>query len=141
MTFTVITDCNSLRATQNKEHILPRIARWWLQLQEFTFDVKYRPGERMKHVDALSRYPGVNEQIEIELVMHIDQADWVLTGQLTDGTLQEVHRILSKIPITEYEKHLSELCFTRRKNISNNRARVTVGRSPRYAASNYKSFP
>lgn len=28
ITFTVGTDCNSLKATQKKKHILPRIARW-----------------------------------------------------------------------------------------------------------------
>lgn len=60
--FTVVTDCNSLKATSEKK-LITRIARWWLQLQEFTFNVKYRPGNRMKHVDALSRNPGTSNEI------------------------------------------------------------------------------
>lgn len=106
LTFTVVTDCNSLKATQSKKHILPRIARWWLQLQEFSFDVKYRPGERMRHVDALSRNPRASGQDVTEVVMHIEQADWVLAGELTDDKLREVHQILSKAPTTEYEKYV-----------------------------------
>jgi hypothetical protein len=38
-----------------KRDLIPRIGRWWLLTQEFDFDVKYRPGKKMTHVDALSR--------------------------------------------------------------------------------------
>lgn len=51
--FTVVTDCNALRLTWTKRDLTPRIGRWWLELQDF--DVVYRPGTRMRHVDALSR--------------------------------------------------------------------------------------
>lgn len=93
--FSVITDCNALKATSTKKQIIPRIARWWLQLQEFTFDVKYRPGNRMKHVDALSRNPVRDQYPEI---LRIEQADWVLSGQLTDQKIQDIHQTLSKPP-------------------------------------------
>ena len=73
LTFTVVTDCNALKATSTKKQIIPRIARWWLQLQEFTFDVQYRPGNRMKHTDALSRNPV--EGKKSESVLHIEKAD------------------------------------------------------------------
>lgn len=33
----------------------PQIARWFEIMQEFDFDIRYRPGSRMSHVDALSR--------------------------------------------------------------------------------------
>jgi len=33
----------------------PQIARWFEVLHEFDFEIKYRPGSRMAHVDALSR--------------------------------------------------------------------------------------
>jgi hypothetical protein len=62
--FTVVTDCNALKATSLKKQIIPRIAKWWLQLQEFTFEVKYRPGARMKHADALSRNPSATNAVE-----------------------------------------------------------------------------
>lgn len=110
--FTVVTDCNSLKATHSKKHILPRIARWWMQLLEFTFNIKYRPGERMKHVDALSRNPMECEEktdtgeTSVEQIMRIEQADWVLTAQLTDDKVQEIYQILSKTPTTKYERHV-----------------------------------
>lgn len=101
--FTVVTDCNSLRATSEKKQLLPRIARWWLQLQEFTFEVRYRPGVRMKHVDALSRNPPAGNNDE---VLRITEADWVLAGQLTDDKINEIRQVLSKPPVTNYEKDI-----------------------------------
>lgn len=55
--FTIVTDCNALRATFSKRDILPRIARWWLTLQEYDCIVIYRPNQSMTHVNALSRNP------------------------------------------------------------------------------------
>lgn len=53
--FTIITDCNALVYAVNKANLNPRIARWTLALQNYTFNVTHRPGNRMVHVDALSR--------------------------------------------------------------------------------------
>jgi hypothetical protein len=89
--FTVITDCNALKATSLKKQIIPRITKWWLQLQEFTFEVKYRPGARMKHADALSRNPSATNAVEEE-ILRIEQADWVLSGQLTDQKIKDIHK-------------------------------------------------
>jgi hypothetical protein len=100
--FTVVTDCNALKATSLKKQIIPRIAKWWLQLQEFTFEVKYRPGTRMKHADALSRNPSATNAVEEE-ILRIEQADLVLSGQLTDQKIKDIHKILSKLPQTEAE--------------------------------------
>lgn len=52
--FKVITDCSALRATLTKRDLLPKVARWWLILQEYDFSIEYRPGHNMQHVDALS---------------------------------------------------------------------------------------
>ena len=102
--FTVVTDCNSIKTASKKKQMIPRIARWWLELQEFTFDVQYRPGSRMGHVDALSRNPCANIQNKAcEVLLHIQEADWVLSGQLTDDKLKHIHKILSKPPVTSQE--------------------------------------
>lgn len=53
----VVTDCTAVRATLTKRDIIPRIARWWLSIQDYDMSIEYRPGERMAHVDALSRNP------------------------------------------------------------------------------------
>lgn len=102
--FTVVTDCNALKTANEKKQLIPRIARWWMQLMEFSFDVKYRPGDRMKHVDALSRNPPKENPTEV--VLQLTQADWVLSGQLTDAKIQDIHKILTKPPVTEEERHV-----------------------------------
>lgn len=59
--FKIITDCSALRSTFSKRDILPRVARWWLLMQEFQCSIEYRPGKSMSHVDALSRNPIADE--------------------------------------------------------------------------------
>ncbi|BET03422.1 multicellular organismal development [Nesidiocoris tenuis] len=53
--FTVVTDCNSLKASRDKKDLSPRVHRWWAFLQAFDFEIVYRKGSSMKHVDFLSR--------------------------------------------------------------------------------------
>lgn len=53
--FKILTDCNALKLTFQKKDINPRISRWAMELQSFDYTVEHRPGDRMKHVDALSR--------------------------------------------------------------------------------------
>lgn len=42
---------------QNNKHTNARLIRWALKLQEFTFDLKHRPGAKHQNCDALSRRP------------------------------------------------------------------------------------
>lgn len=53
--FTVVTDCNSLKSSRHKIDLTPRVHRWWAFLQSYDFDVTYRAGEQMAHVDFFSR--------------------------------------------------------------------------------------
>lgn len=55
--FKVVTDCNALKMTQHKKDLLPRVARWWMYLQDFDFTLEYRKGLFMPHADYLSRNP------------------------------------------------------------------------------------
>ena len=48
--FTVVTSCSAIRPTINKEDIQPRIARWWVYLHDYTFDIVYSPGIQFAHV-------------------------------------------------------------------------------------------
>lgn len=91
--FKVITDCTAVRATLAKRDLVPRVARWWLGVQEFDMEVEYRPGAKMQHVDALSRNPvpyGVmaapgrtGEVIGVQLTT-VSDGDWFYTVQLQD---------------------------------------------------------
>jgi len=53
--FKIITDCNSITLTLKKKDINLRIARWALFLQSYDYQIEHRIGNRMLHVDALSR--------------------------------------------------------------------------------------
>lgn len=55
--FKVVTDCNALKMTQRKKDLLPRVARWWMYLQDFDFTLEYRKGVLMPHADFFSRNP------------------------------------------------------------------------------------
>lgn len=81
----VVTDCTAVRATLTKRDIIPRIARWWLSIQDFDMSVEYRPGERMKHVDALSRNP-----VDSINVNRLDVSDWFYTVQCQDDKLKRI---------------------------------------------------
>lgn len=57
--FKIVTDCNSLTMTLNKREINPRISRWALELQNYEYVLEHRPGDKMSHVDALSRVSNI----------------------------------------------------------------------------------
>ncbi|GFX07809.1 retrovirus-related Pol polyprotein from transposon gypsy [Trichonephila clavipes] len=54
-----------------KKELITRIARWAFQLEEFDSEIEHRAGSRMKHVDALSRYPVMMEGIPLS-TYHVD---------------------------------------------------------------------
>lgn len=89
--FTVVTDCNALRTTFMKKDLIPRIGRWWLEVQDFTLDIEHRFGTKMQHVDAFSRNPV--ETIKIYPV-DITEADWILATQLQDKQISRIRIIL-----------------------------------------------
>lgn len=95
--FKVYTDCAALRTTLTKRDLVPRIARWWLQIGEYTFDIEYRPGIQMSHVDALSR----NTKLVVESdddpsvnIYHIEKVNWLLSLQIADPEISRIIKIL-----------------------------------------------
>lgn len=93
--FTVYTDCNALRTTLTKRDLIPRIARWWLQISDFDFSIEYRPGCRMNHVDALSRNPSSSKNLSNFVnTLNITTNNWIVSLQIADPELQRIIRIL-----------------------------------------------
>jgi transposase InsO family protein len=89
-----------------KKNLVPRIGGWWLLTQEFDFNIVYRPGIRMTHVDALSRnsVEGTVDNFDYDLhVFHIGltEGDWVLAAQVSDDLSKQLCAILSKEPTTK----------------------------------------
>lgn len=93
--FKIVTDCSAVRHALNKKDIIPRIARWVLSTQEFSFEIVHREGTRMQHVDALSRNPVLcGEKSECEIIMSITEADWLLSVQMQDPQLVKIKEII-----------------------------------------------
>lgn len=97
--FTIITDCNALRATFTKRDIIPRIARWWIALQEYDCSIEYKPGQAMQHVDALSRNPlpcvsDDDKNEHLTRILQISQDDWLLSLQLSDPKICHIRSVL-----------------------------------------------
>lgn len=65
--------------------LIPRIARWWLTIQDFDMEIEYRAGEKMRHVDALSQNP--IEQLNVTM---IEPLDWFLALQIQDQALSSI---------------------------------------------------
>lgn len=88
--FTIITDCNALKSTQRKKDLLPRVARWWIYLQDFEFTLEYRKGILIPHADYLSRNP-------VASVNQISKPrNWAQVAQAADGETQDLIEKLSK---------------------------------------------
>jgi transposase InsO family protein len=95
--FKVVTDCGALRTTLTKRDLVPRIARWWLDITEFTFEIEHRPGTRMAHVDALSRNTTQetgNFDNSTMTVYNISKENWLLTLQIADPDISRIYKIL-----------------------------------------------
>lgn len=110
--FTVVTDCNALRSTFTKKDLVPRFGRWWLQVQELPFEIKYRPKVRIPHVDANRRLPMTEEINQVD----ITEADWILATQLQDEQLSNVYKILgSNDQTSETKQYFKDYVLQDRK--------------------------
>lgn len=94
--FVIVTDCNAVRLTWSKRDVTPRVGRWWMALQEYDFTIEHRPGNKMIHVDALSRNP-----VEINSVKY---SDWVCGLQALDEDTQLIK--------TQIDQGTAETCYT-----------------------------
>jgi hypothetical protein len=97
--FTIVTDCAAVRYTFSKRDLIPRIARWWLQVQQYDFEIVHRPGTAMRHADALSR-----GALPIAEVSQVTVTDWFLALQLQDESLQIIIKQLQADPKEELHR-------------------------------------
>ncbi|CAB3224051.1 unnamed protein product [Arctia plantaginis] len=94
--FTIVSDCNALRTTFTKRDLIPRISRWWIQFLEYDCDIEYRPGEKMAHVDTLSRGAIVDQQEPIHVldILNVSIDDWISTVQSADEEVRRIKEIV-----------------------------------------------
>ncbi|GFW38815.1 retrovirus-related Pol polyprotein from transposon 297 [Trichonephila clavipes] len=97
--FKIVTDCSAFQKTMQKKELITRIARWALQLEEFDYEIEHRAGSRMKHIDALSRYP-------VMMVCDDTLTSKLKNAQEEDDNIQTLKSLLEK---QESEEFLSEM--------------------------------
>ncbi|GFU33655.1 retrovirus-related Pol polyprotein from transposon 17.6 [Trichonephila clavipes] len=78
-----------------KKELITRIARWVLQLEEFDYEIEHRAGKRMKHVDALSRYP-------VMIVCNDTLTSKLKKAQEEDDNIQTLKSLLEKQESEEF---------------------------------------
>ena len=95
--FVVITDCQALIYVNSLKTKNPQIIRWLSAIAEFDYEIQHRKGERMQHVDALSRAPveSVDEAQSIATVFNVRvHEDEILMYQRSDEKLARKIKIL-----------------------------------------------
>ncbi|GFX19480.1 hypothetical protein TNCV_2073891 [Trichonephila clavipes] len=70
-------------------------SRWALQLEEFNYEIEHRAGSRMKHVDALSRYP-------VMIVRNDTLTSKLKEAQEKDDNIQTLKSLLEKQESEEF---------------------------------------
>ncbi|GFW86537.1 hypothetical protein TNCV_4333211 [Trichonephila clavipes] len=93
--FKIVTDCSAFQKTMQKKELITRIARWALQLEEFDYEIEHRAGSRMKHVDALSRYP-------VMMVCNDTLTSKLKKAQEEDDNIQTLKTLLEKQESEEF---------------------------------------
>lgn len=68
-----MTDCNSLALTLDRKQVNPKIARWAMEFDKYTFKKRHQPGLTMGHVDALSRCH--RKRAEEEMTGHVEAVE------------------------------------------------------------------
>ncbi|GFS56360.1 retrovirus-related Pol polyprotein from transposon 17.6 [Trichonephila clavipes] len=93
--FKIVTGCSAFQKTMQKMELITHTARWALQLEEFDYEIEHRAGSRMKHVDALSRYP-------VMIVCNDTLTSKLKKAQEEDDNIQTLKSLLEKQESEEY---------------------------------------
>ncbi|GFU92479.1 transposon Tf2-11 polyprotein [Trichonephila clavipes] len=93
--FKIVTDCSAFQKTMQNKELITLIARWALHLEEFDYEIEHRSGSRMKHVDALSRYP-------VMMVCNDTLTSNLKNAQEEDDNIQTLKSLLEKQESEEF---------------------------------------
>ena len=93
--FIIVTDCRCLVNVNAWKTQNSQISRWINHLSEFDYSIQHRKGEKIAHVDALSRAPVRTSELESVLEI-VTLEDEILMHQRTDNDIVEIIVILEK---------------------------------------------
>lgn len=126
--FTVVTDCAAVRQTFEKKDLLPRVARWWLNIQEYDMEIVHKPGLSHKHVDALSRAP-----VDTMEVLVLDLLDWAICLQNQDSEIRCIKQKLeNNIQDPDITNNYVLKDFRLYRKIANDQLRIVIPKAARW---------
>jgi hypothetical protein len=87
--FLIVTDHAPLKCLMKPNNMSHRLNKWALYLQEYDFDIVYRPGRTNTNADALSRLPQINStvvssDVDIEEIFEPPSSNRVVVEQAKD---------------------------------------------------------
>lgn len=114
--FIVYTDCRSLEQAYSKRKMIDKIARWFMEIQEYDFEIRYKAGKQMEHVDFLSRNP-VNADEKAMILAVSEPPNWIVALQSKDEKIWEVKRLLEGSIEVDNQKKKVEQDFALKKGV------------------------
>lgn len=106
--FKIVTDCSAFKMTMDKEDVPPRVSRWAMFLQDFSYEIEHRPGTKMKHADALSRMSCLIVESSlthrVKMAQETDDRTKVIRAILEYGDYEDFYMkngVLFKDPVKE----------------------------------------
>jgi len=105
--FIILTDHRPLSWLFNLKDPLSKLARWRIELEQYNYEIKYKPGVQNSNVDALSRMYNINEIKEESYATFLEKFETIM---ITNKNVKEVHGELLESPseyhiVSEIEKY------------------------------------
>ncbi|KAL4153415.1 hypothetical protein QTP88_001248 [Uroleucon formosanum] len=105
--FIILTDHRPLSWLFNLKDPLSKLARWRIELEQYNYEIKYKPGVQNSNVDALSRMYYINDIKEESYPTFLEKFETII---ITNKNVKEVHGELLESPneyhiISEIEKY------------------------------------
>lgn len=105
--FVILTDHRPLSWLFNLKDPLSKLARWRIQLEEYDYEIKYKPGVQNSNVDALSRMYSIREIKDESYTSFLEKSE---TTIITNSNVKEVNGELLESPaeyhiVSEIEKY------------------------------------
>lgn len=95
--FKIVTDCDAVTAAWRKKDLNKKIGRWVAEMEDHNYELVWRKGERMAHVDALSRCHTV-------AVVNADEINLKLSvAQARDPIITELRNRLTEEEVDNYQ--------------------------------------
>ncbi len=105
--FIILSDHRALSWLFNLKDPLSKLARWRIFLEEYDYEIKYKPGVQNSNVDALSRMYTITEIKNESYPTFLNKFE---TQLITNKNIKEVHGTLLEAPeeyhiVSEIAKH------------------------------------